>query len=124
MATRHAETSITPEQLLTRAGVEKDLGDKECSDDHILEISCFLEKWELVVSHLGLENPHIEEVKHNSCDDIKLIRLNALRKWKSLFAFKATYRELLQALLKSGSTNHAVRVCNLLGKVIEVLSSR
>ena len=118
MAVRSRHTVIdvtrTVEQLLSRAGLSPDSIDKECSDNHILKISLFLENWELVASFLSLEPPQIEEVKHDSNHDLKLMRLKALQKWKSLFAFNATYRVLLGALLESGSTEQAFQVCRLL----------
>ena len=40
-----------------------------------------------------------------------------LQKWKSKFAFKATYRNLIQALLDSGKGDHAEEVCKLLQKL-------
>ena len=116
VSSRHTVIDVTRtvELLLFRTGIASDSIDKECNDDHILKISRFLENWELVASFLGLKPPQIEEVKHDSNHDLKLMRLKALRKWKSLFAFNATYRVLLGALLESGSTEQAFQVCRLL----------
>ena len=112
MAVEH--TVITLEQLLSRAGLASVSIDKECSDDHILKISLFLENWELVASFLSLKPPQIEVVKHDSNGDLKLMRLKALQKWKSLFVFNATYHVLLGALLINGFTDQALQVCRLL----------
>ena len=102
------------EQLLLRADLDPDSVNRECSDKHIVEISVFLENWELVVSFLGLERIHIEEIKHDSNQGLRLMRFNSLRKWKSLFSSYATYSALIRALLRSGSTDQAFRVCRLL----------
>ena len=45
-------------------------------------------------------------------------RRKTLEKWMSKFAFKATYKNLIQALLDSGRGDHAEEVCKLLEKGI------
>lgn len=102
------------ESILRRLELDSSAIDKECSSDHLLEISRFLEKWELVSSFLGLKPQNIEEVKHDSNNNLPLMRLKMLQKWHSLYAFNATYRELVNALLKSGLANQATQVCRFL----------
>ena len=104
----------TVQDLIVCAELTDESIDKECSDEHLRVISCFLEKWELVSSFLCLERIHIEEIKHDSNNDLRLMRLKALLKWKSMFATDATYRVLLEALLRSGLTDQANQVCRLL----------
>ena len=89
---------------------------KEVSDEHIDEIYPQLEKWELVAHHLGLSGPDIEAIEHKAQRDVRLMRLYTLQEWKSKGTLNGTavYRVLLEALLKSGSSNSAVQVCGLL----------
>ena len=95
----------------TKIGV-KDI-DKECSDEHILDIALILEKWELVARSVGLNSTDIETIKHSSTD-LELQRMHFLERWKKKFAFNATYRCLVEGLLKCNLTDLAVRVCSLL----------
>ena len=89
---------------------------KEVSKEHIGEVYPQLEKWELVAHHLGLSGPDIEAIKYKAMYDVELMRLYTLQKWKSKGTLDGTavYRVLLEALLKSGSSNSAVQVCRLL----------
>ena len=90
--------------------------DKQVSDDHINEIYPQLEKWKLVAHHLGLSGPDLEAIEQKAQGDIRVMRLYTLQEWKSkgILSGTATYRILLEALLKSGSSNSAVQVCRLL----------
>ena len=62
---------------------------------------------------VGLSSADIEEVKHSSMD-LAVQRIHFLEKWKKKFAFTATYRCLIEALLKCELTDLAVYVCSLL----------
>ena len=66
--------------------------------------------------HLGLEETDIEAIEHKAQRNVELMRLYALKKWKSIFQVDgtATYRVLLKALLKCGCTELALKVCELL----------
>lgn len=122
MAVRGVGHSLDVEQFLSRAGLTSDSVNKVCSDDHILEISSFLTNWELVANHLGLQPPQIEVIKHDASNNLQLKRLKTLQKWKTCFVFDATYRKLLEALLKNGSTDLVVEVCRLLNPNLGMLS--
>ena len=47
-------------------------------------------------------------------------KLKTLVKWKGKFAFKATYKSLIEVLLTTGKANHAEEVCGKLLKGITV----
>ena len=102
--------------LSNRCKLSSDDIDKEVSAEHILEIYPQMEKWELVAHHLGLSGPDIEAIQHKAKHDIRLMRLYTLQEWKSkgILNGTATYRVLLEALLRSGSSDSAVQVCRLL----------
>ena len=88
--------------------------DATCSDEHILSVSKLLD-WRGVAPYLNLTEPEVDEVDLDGRDE-RDKRHKTLQKWKSKFAFRATYRKLIQALLESGKADHAEEVCKLLQK--------
>ena len=88
--------------------------DTKCSDEHILDVSRFLD-WRGVARHLKLTESEVGAVDSDGRDEQDK-QHKTLEKWMSKFAFKATYRNLIQALLDSGRGDHAEKVCELLQK--------
>ena len=86
--------------------------DQECSDKHLKSISLFLDRGS-VAPHLGLSEIDIQDI---DCDKRKEAekRLQTLEKWKRKYAFKATYRKLVEILLDIGDASSAQKVCKLL----------
>ncbi len=107
--------------LLSSNGLTSKDANKECKNDHILNISLKLEKWELVATRLGLTPAEIEAIKYNNQCNIEMMRLNCLMKWKSkaLLSGTATYRVLLQALLALSCNDQAKQACSLLKESLE-----
>ena len=105
-------------ELCKRHKINDNGCDKEVGDSHIDEIYPQLEKWKMVAHHLGLSGPDIEAIEHKAQRDVRQMRLYTLQEWKSkgILDGTATYKYLLEALLKSGSSNSAVQVCKLLQK--------
>ena len=106
--------------LLSSNGLTCTDGNKECKDDHILNISEQLEKCELVATRLGLTPAEIEAIEYNN-RTIEMMRYKTLKKWKckALLSGTATYRVLLQALLDCGCNDQAKQVCSLLKESLE-----
>ena len=100
------------EDIVRRVGVPHGEVEQECSDEHLRKISRFLHSWETLVPHLGLDVADEEEIKRNETEEKR--RLVSLRKWKQKFAFNATYKALMEALLKIDRTDSAYEVCCLL----------
>ena len=88
--------------------------DAKCSDEHILDVSRFLD-WKGVARYLKLTDSEVGAVDSDGKDEQDK-RHKTLQKWMNKFAFKATYRNLIQALLYSGRADHAEEVCKLLKK--------
>ena len=101
----------TLDDLVERLNIPLGLLDQACSDDHFASISLYLD-WRRVAPHLGLDKTDIAEIESKMTDSEK--RLETLQKWQMKFAYKTTYRVLVQVLLKVGCAGHAERVCRLL----------
>ena len=105
--------SFTPEELAVQAGVRNI--NQECSENDLLALSQFCDPWELVGQYLELTRAQISAIDaDNRSTDMK--RLGVLQKWKETFAFKATYRVFVAALLACGKTQQALDVCKILAQ--------
>ena len=102
---------VSLEELVREVGVAPESLDKRCSDDHLRSVSLFLD-WQTVAPHLGLSETDQEEIESDGKKD-PAKRLKTLVKWKGTFAFKATYKSLIEVLLTTGKVNHAEEVCKL-----------
>ena len=105
--------SLTLEDLIAEYGVKNI--DKECSDEDILAFGEFCDPWEEVGKFLGLSPADISAITEDH-RTASLRRLGVLQKWKSRFAFKATYRALITALLKCKKADEARKVCHIAQK--------
>ena len=102
----------TLDGLVERVGIQPpSLLEQSCSDEHLNSISLFLD-WRRVAPHLGLKQPDIEEIESKKTEPEK--RLETLQKWKMKYGYCATYKALVQVLLKVENASHAERVCRLL----------
>ena len=109
--------AITLDELLKEIHPEK--RNKRISDDHLREIALFktLTNWRTVATYLGLDKNDLDDIKREE-DDEKMRKLNALEKWKGKFGSKATYRKLVEVLLKLEKTDAAEDVCHLLKGIL------
>ena len=101
----------TLDGLVKKLDIPLSLLDQECSDDHLKSISLYLD-WRRVAPHLGLDMTDIEEIESKKTDFEK--RLETLQKWKMQYSYLATFKALVQVLLKVRCADHALRVCKLL----------
>lgn len=89
--------------------------DNELSEEHLREVSRIIDDHAIVGSELGLTDPEITAISSDaSTQESK--RKEMLKKWKQKNAFKATYRLLIEALLRSSRADNAQVVCELLTK--------
>ena len=105
---------ITLDDCIEHFDLAAEVLDAKCSDEHILDVSRFLD-WRGVARYLKLSDSEVGAVDSDGRDEQDK-RRKTLQNWKSKFAFKATYRNLIQALLDSGRADHAEEVCKLLKK--------
>ena len=83
-----------------------------CRDDYY-DISKHLSEWKLLAPKLGLTDAEVEAInEENKKEEAKMVAF--LRKWKQKFAWKATYRALIEALLGLQRAADATGVCQLL----------
>ena len=105
---------ITIDECIQRFNLTAEVLDAKCNNKHIADVSRFLD-WKGVARHLKLTDSEVGAVESEGRDEADK-QHKTLQKWKSKFAFKATYRNLIQALLDSGRGDHAEEVCKLLQK--------
>ena len=105
-------SGVTLDELLKEVGVTSMQLDKKCTNEHLHEIALFLTSWRTLAPHLGLssEMEAVDRDAHSEKEKSQKI----LKSWKTKFAFKATYRMLVEALLKIGSADLAEQVCRFL----------
>ena len=101
----------TLDDLVKHANIPPTLLDLECCDDHLTSISLFLD-WRKVAPHLGLDTADIEEIESKTTESEK--RLETLQKWKLKYSYLATFKVLVQVLLKLRCAEHALKMCKLL----------
>ena len=104
--------AITLEELLKKVGVCHEKLNDGISEDHLLKISMFLTSWRTVAPFLKIERNDLEAIEQEKDEQVK--RLRVLQKWKGIFGFKATYRELVEVLLSLAKADVAEKVCDLL----------
>ena len=105
-------TRLSVEEVADRASVRLDILSKECSIKPV-DLAKFCVKWKLIGKHLGLTEAEISAVDgDNGTVDEK--RVGMLEKWKSTFAFKATYQALIEALLAEGKSAEAIEACKVI----------
>ena len=106
-------SGITLDEVLKETKVHPTQVGKPCTTEHLRDIALFLESWQTVASHLGLSTTDVEQVERDAASE-EIKRQKVLEMWKNRWAFKATYRVLIEALLKIGHADQAEKVCRLL----------
>ena len=85
----------------------------ECSSEMLPNLANFVVNWRVLSFHLKLTEAEIAAIdEDNHTVDEK--RIGMLVKWRGRFAFRATYRVLVQALLDCGRVSDAVDMCKAL----------
>jgi len=107
-----AKGEVTLQDFAKHFSVSEKLMDTTVSDEHTRQVSRFL-PWRAVAHYLELDDPEVEAVDFDGKNEEDK-RFKLLQVWKRKFAFKATYKRLIEALLESGRADHAEKVCKLL----------
>ena len=105
-------TGISVEEAAERACVKLDILSKECSV-MTLELAQFCVDWKLTGRHLGLPEADLTAVDGDN-RTVEEKRVGMMEKWKSKFAYKATYRTFIEALLAEGRCAEAIEACKVI----------
>ena len=106
-------SGVTLDELLVKVGVNPALLDETCTSEHLRDIALSLESWREVAPYLGLSSADVVTTERNAHSEQER-RQKILEMWKSKFTFKATYRVLIEVLLKMGRAEQAQQICCLL----------
>ena len=93
---------LTPHQL-----------DKEVSEEHLMDVSWIIADHENLGPELGLSDAEMTAVNVDGRTH-QLRKMEMLKTWKQKFVWKATYRRLIEALLRCRRGGDAQKVCELL----------
>ena len=92
--------------------VPSDKLDQTCKVKHLNELALSITDWQSIAPLLGLTEADESEVE--DCKKIRTKNIRMLRKWRSKFGAKATYRNLAEVLLKLEETDLAEKLCDLI----------
>lgn len=104
---------ISLQDLRERYSLSQHLLDKELSDEHLREVARIIDDHEILGYELGLTQSEMAAINRDVRTQ-ELQRLAMLKKWKQKNAWKATYKTLIEALLRCGRGAYARDVCELL----------
>jgi hypothetical protein len=105
------QSPITAKELAKEAGLSLkclDLKFRMDRDLHILAEFC--DPWENIGHRIHLDSATINRIREDNSTTEKR-RVATLESWKQKFAFKATYRVLVQALIENGRAQTALDLC-------------
>ena len=106
-------SGVTLDELLKEVGITHMQLEEKCTNEHLHGISLSLKSWRTLAPQLGLSSSEVEAVDRDAHSE-KERRQKCLESWKAKFAFAATYRVLVEALLEIGNADQAEEVCRLL----------
>lgn len=104
---------ITLQSLMKEYRLSQELLDKEVGDKFLREVSWIIDDHDVLGRELGLKEPELMDINHNT-EDHNLRKRNMLMKWRQRYAFKATNKKLIEALLECHENKQARDVCKLL----------
>ena len=105
---------LTLQDVAARAGIKNlDILDQECSQQVLLSLAKHCVDWQLIGFHLELTKADIVAVDEDY-RTAEQKRVEILGKWKENFAFKATYRIFIEALLSCRKASDAIEACKVI----------
>ena len=105
-----AGPGISLQDLQERYQLSETLLDAEISEEHLEDAARIVTDHEILGTALGLASAEVGQGKR------PILRLEMLRRWKQKFAWKATYRVLIEALLKWDRADYARDISVLLAQ--------
>ena len=105
---------VSLEEVIKRSGVSTEYLERECPKEDVINLLGYIPtNWKLTGAHLGLSGKDLSDIDEEN-KKVENKRLTTLYKWKSKFAFKATYYELVKAFHESGENEESLRLCEYL----------
>lgn len=105
---------VTVEFILSRHGVPESACNKKITDLHMQEIALKrCRRWKDLPVHLGMEKSDADDLDHKQISETEKIK-GFLDKWEQAYGTDATYRVLMDALLKIKNRGDAEFICELL----------
>ena len=101
---------VTVEELAGEAGIPLQFLSKAFHKEHAYLLAGFCVPWETIGYHLKLSKSNISSIEDDNTTTEKK-RIATLEKWKEIFAHKATYRVLIEALIESEHGQQALELC-------------
>ena len=106
-------SGISLQNLIERYKLSDELLDETLCEEHMREASRVIDNHEILGPELGLSAAQMDAINQKQAP-VLLQRVAMLQKWKQKFAWKATYRTLVEALLKCSRADLAQQVCEWL----------
>ena len=104
------KSPITANELAKKAGLSLESLDFPFRVDHAHILAGFCDPWETIGYHLRLNSAEINAIKEDNSSAEKR-RIATLQAWKEKFAYRATYRVLIEALISCGHAQQALDLC-------------
>ena len=86
--------------------------DEKVTSDRFHEVSCSLSEWKQLAPILGISRQVVEDIEDDNNKGEKR-RIAFLERWMQKFSVRATYRKLIEALLKIERGDDALKICEL-----------
>ena len=110
-----AKSGISVQELIDKFQLSTHQLEKELSEEHLREVSRIIDDDEILGPELGLSTADMTAISSDAKKK-EHQRMEMLRKWKQIFAFKATYWKLIEAFLNCKRADCAQNVCQFLTK--------
>jgi hypothetical protein len=104
------QSPFTAEELAKEAGLPLEFLNLPFDDKYAHLLSGFCDRWESIGYRLQLTKSDVDAIKDDN-SDTEVRRIMMLLRWREKFAYKATYRGLIEALLQSGRAQQALDMC-------------
>ena len=109
-----APAALTLQDVASQAGIKTlDILNEVCSQEVLLSLANHCVHWSLVGLHLKLTQADTTAVD-GDFQTVDEKRIGMLERWREKFAFKATYRVFIEALLSCGKALDAIEACKVI----------
>ena len=105
-----AQLPIMANELAEQAGLSIECLDLPFRRDDTHVLAEFCDPWENIGYNLNLKDAKINAIKEDNSTAEKR-RIATLQAWKGKFAHRATYRVLVEALIRFGNAQQALELC-------------